>query len=347
MAISEKRNYIWLMLLLLVLGSNIAIYNTGLYELLRIHESPQVVVGTLLDLLIVTPILVLIYLRKFSWKIVVGVVAVGCILATIAIPEKMLSPYKIITNSGLFFEAAIIAFELLVIGIFITHLPKLRKIIRADERPVVFSYFSTVQKFTNNRIVQIFSSELLVGYYALKSWKKKPREGISLHKNSSYIALQLMIIHGIVLESVGIHWWLHSKAPVLSFILLLINVYGLIFILADMQAMRLTPIYATNQGLYITFGLMKRAYIEYAHIEEVILDCEQLELKKQKNRVEFICRDFEEVFPQVLLKMKTPQRVDFMYGFRKNFEYVAIKCDAPDELLQKIYAGINNRNDSK
>lgn len=336
MIVSKQRNTIWLALLLLVVCSNIALYQTSLYEITGANQSPDVVLGSLIDLLIVTPVLIMLYLKKFSWKMAIAFIAAGCVLARVAIPNELLAPYEFITTGGLLIEAAIIAFELTVIIGFFIYLPKLVKAVRADNRPTLFAYKSIVEKRSTNRLVHILADELLVFYYAFFSWRKKPTKGITLHKGSSYIALQVMVIHGLVLESLGLHWWLHSKAPVLSTILLILNIYGLFFLLADLQVTRLYPMRTTDKGIYISQGLMKRTYIEYAQIEAIIVDEAQLKLKKQKNRAEFMCTDFEEVFPQLLLKMKAPQHVTFMYGFQKQYDYIAIKCDAPNELIATI-----------
>ncbi len=334
--IAQKRNHLWLILFVLVLTSNTLIYHTSLYETLGIHNAPEVVIGSLLDILIVAPILLCLYLKKFNWKLAVVLFAGASIFATLAIPNALLAPYKFITNTGIFLEVAIISFEVLLIILFVTYLPKLIKQVRQDERPLVFSFNTAVEQRSKNPVIKVLSSELLVFYYAFASWKKKPMEGVSLHQKSSYVAFQVMLLHAIVLESLGFHWWLHSKAPIVSIILLLLNVYGFIFILADLQAMRLNRIQHDHKGFYIPFGLMKHAYINYENIEEVILDKDELRLKRRKDCVEFICRDFEEVFPQVILKMKEPQQVRFIYGMKKSYRFVAIKCDDSNFFIEKL-----------
>mgnify|MGYP003367546940 CR=1 FL=1 len=336
MTISKQRNIIWLVLLLLVVCSNIALYKTNLYDLSGASNSSTVVLGSLFDLLIVTPVLLMLYFKKFSLKMAIAVLATGCIIARIAIPTELLAPYQFITTGGLIVEAAIIAFELTLLIGFFTYIPKIVAKVRTDERPAIFAYKSLIEQRTANRLVHILADELLVFYYAIFSWRKKREQGITLHKGSSYIALQVMILHAIVLESVGLHWWLHSKWPTLSIILLLLNIYGLLFILADLQVTRLYPIRTNDKGIYLNLGLMKHTYIAFDQIEDIIVDQETLQLKKQKDRSEFMCTDFEEVFPNFLLKMKAPHPVNYMYGFQKHFDYIAIKCDAPEQLLEVI-----------
>ena len=93
-----------------------------------------------------------------------------------------------------------------------------------------------------------------------------------------------MIIHGIAIETIGIHWWLHEKSIILSVVLLVLNIYSVIFFLADMQAIRLNPVYVTNDTLYLSLGLMKRTEIRFDHIAEIIEDKEQLKGNYQKIR---------------------------------------------------------------
>ena len=340
MVFQQKRNHLWLILFFVVLFTNALIYHTSLYETLGVNDTPEVVIGSLLDILIVAPILFCLYLKKWNWKLAVALFAGASIFASIAIPHTLLAPYQFITNTGIFVEIAIIAFEVFLIILFLVYLPKLIKQVRQDSRPLLFSFAAAVEQRSKNPIIHALSSELLVFYYAFASWKKKPMEGISLHQNSSYIAFQVMLLHAIVLESLGFHWWLHSKAPVLSFILLLLNIYGFFFILADLQAMRLNRIQHDHKGFYIPFGLMKQTYIKYDNIEEIILNKEELQVKKRKECVEFICRDFEEVFPQVILKMKVPQPVRMMYGIKKSYRFVAIKCDDPNVFIEKLQAEV-------
>lgn len=332
----QKGKAIWLILLLLVIGSNIAIYNTTLYNTFNIEQNPQVVIGSLLDLIVVAPILAIIYLKKYSWKTAVGLIATGCIVARFVIPSTLLNPYKYITTVGIAVELLIILFELMLITLLLVYLPKIVLQVKASTAPMVFSFPHALDNFSKNPIIKVLSSEMLVFYYAFASWRKQQPSGITLYKNTSYFSFNIMLIHAIVLESLGFHWWLHSKAPIVSIILLIINVYGVIFLIADMRAMKLNPIQIQHTGFYISLGLFRRTYIDYRDIEEVILNAE---VKQFKECAEFIAQDFITAPPQMVLKMKQPQQVDMLYGLKKYCEYVAISCDDATQLLAKIEEG--------
>ena len=187
-----------------------------------------------------------------------------------------------------------------------------------------------------NLIIQIIRAELLVFYYAISSWRSPIPNGITVYKKSSFIALQVMLIHAIIVTTLRIHYWLHDKAPLLSIILLVLNIYSLLFFLGDMQALRLNPIYATNNSIYISLGLMKRTEIHYTNIEAIIDEPEILQKKLSKNTVDFMIRDFEKVYPDIILKMKKPQKVTLFMGREKEFDFVAIRSDYPEQLKQLI-----------
>ena len=160
MVFQQKRNHLWLILFFVVLSSNALIYHTSLYETLGVKNTPEVVIGSLLDILIVAPILLCIYFKKWNWKLAVALFAGASIFATIAIPNTLLAPYQFITNTGIFVEIAIIAFEVFLIILFLAYLPRLIKQVRQDSRPLLFSFAAAVEKRSKNPILQVLSSEL-------------------------------------------------------------------------------------------------------------------------------------------------------------------------------------------
>lgn len=91
--------------------------------------------------------------------------------------------------------------------------------------------------------------EILIFSYALFTWKKKA--------------------HAIIVETIGLHWWLHEKSPTLSIILLLLNIYTVFFFLAEIQITRLHLIVKNDGKLYITQGITARTIVPISLIKEV------------------------------------------------------------------------------
>ncbi len=340
MVLESKQN-IWLGLLLIVLASNYTLYNTGLGVSILPIETNGVVMGSLIDFIVVMPVLWMLYKGRFSFKHAILLAASGCIAARFMIPMEHLQPFVAVTWAGFVMEGVIILLEIVVLATLVRYLPKILMEVRRSSLPDLFSFSKAVENHVpKHPIIQMICADMLVLYYGFASWKRQEHQGLTLHKNSSYIAFQLMIIHGIAIETIGIHWWLHEKSIVLSIVLLLFNMYSVIFFLADMQAIRLNPVYVTNDTLYLSLGLMKRTAIPFAQIAAIVEDKEQLEGKLSKDTIDFIARDFAKAYPQFILKMKEPVEVTFMLGIKKRYNQVAIKADQVQEFRQMLEQGI-------
>ncbi|WP_042475443.1 hypothetical protein [Bacillus ndiopicus] len=331
-----RQNWLWLFFVLIVL-SNITLYSTSFgYDIVMTRPN-GVVIGSLIDLIIVAPLVFLLAKKQFSLKLFIGLMAAGCVLARFIIPQAMLAPYASFTWFGIAAEVIIIAFELLLIFSFIIYLPKIIKSTRSSNAPLLFSFPQAVnQHVKRHPLIHVLCSELLMFYYALFSWRKKADTGFTLHKKTSYIAFQVMMIHAIVLETLGIHWWLHSKYPIVSLVLLVFNVYSVLFFLADLQALRLNPTQIRNGTLYLSLGIMKRAEIPLTQISEILTDANQFEEKLPKDVAQFIAKDFEAVKPSVILHFTEPVSVILPFGVEKHYHKIAIKVDDAPAFIKEL-----------
>lgn len=341
----EKLKPIWLLLIVLLVSSNFLLYQTAIGSTILPEDTQYVVLGSLLDFILFLPLFIMLYRKKFSVKSCVLLAAFGCILIRFLIPPTMLEPYVTVTWTGLLVEGCIIVFELYLIITFVRYMPTIVRETKRSKLPMLYSFSNAVTEYVrSNPIIQMICSELLMFYYAIGSWKRVAPSGITMYKKSSFIAFQVMMIHAIVVETLGVHYWLHAKAPIVSILLLVLNVYSILFFLADLQALRLNPIHFTNESFFISLGLMKRAKIDYTNIESLIEDPEILQRKLSKNTIDFVIRDFEKVYPDIILKMKSPQKVSLFMGIEKEYEFVAIKCDTPLELKKQIQTFMMNNN---
>ncbi|MGG2092667.1 beta-carotene 15,15'-monooxygenase [Bacillus sp. S13(2024)] len=343
MYVIKRGKYIWLLLLFAILCSNYMLYHTHIGNNLLPPETNIVVLGSLLDLIIMLPLFFMLYSKKFSVKTAIILSATGCILARFLIPNQFLEPFTAITWAGIVVEAALIIFEVILIVTFVRYMPKIIRKVKMSTLPVIFSFPHAVDEYIKkNSIIHVICSEAMMFYYAFFSWKKTPLTGITLYKNSSYIAFQIMMIHAIVIETLGFHWWLHDKSMVISIILLVLNIYSIIFFLADIQAIRLNPIYINNGSMFLSLGLLKRTEIQFENIECMIENSAILESKLSKDTIDFIVRDFEKVYPHMILKMKKPVKVTLFMGIQKEYSQIAIRSDNPAQLKEIILSKMEN-----
>ncbi|WP_442602285.1 beta-carotene 15,15'-monooxygenase [Paenibacillus sp. KN14-4R] len=348
MFVGNRGKSIWLLLLGFMLCSNFMLYHTTIGKQLLPTQTNGVVIGSLIDLVIMLPVYCMLYTKKFSIKQAIVLSAAGCILARFLIPKPFLEPFAAVTWAGIAVEAALIFFELILIVTFVRYMPQIVRKVKSSELPVVFSFQQAVDQYViKNPIIHAICSEAMVFYYAFFTWKKKPPTGMTLYKNSSYIAAQIMMIHSIVIETLVLHWWLHEKSVVISIILLILNIYSLIFFIADIQAIRLNPIHMNKESMFLSLGLLKRAEIQFANIACIIEDPVVLQSKLSQDRMSFMAKDFEKVHPHLILKMKEPVRVILFMGIQKQYSQVAIRSDNPIQLKEMIVSKMENKQEAE
>lgn len=327
-------SFVALFLLLLVISSNYVLYHSsfGLQSLPA--DLNGVVVGSILDLSLVAPLLFLAWQRKFSVKYFIVLMATGLIAARFIIPSEYLASFQSVMWLGVGIEGILILFELSLLFMLAKNVPPILRRIKSSSLPFLFSFSQAVnEKFPKQTFLHVLSSEMLMFYYAFGTWKKKPStEGntFTLYKRSSFITFQIMIIHAIVIETLGLHWLLHNTSIILSIVLLILNIYSIVFFLGDIQALRLNPLRVEDDRLYVSFGLSKRMEISFSDIAEIVEDAHILQQKVPNTTIEFIARDFETVHPDLLLILKSPIEATLFMGIKKKYQQVAIRVDDPN-----------------
>src|SRR5690625_163450 len=327
-------------LMLLVLLANLTLYYTT-FGVDVIQNSPNlVVIVSIVDLAIISPILFITWLKKWNIKNIIIAIATGLILVRLIIPFEYLRPYVALTWAGFLIEGIIVIAELYLIFTLFQYVPQIRTLMKNSSLPTLFKYPEAIEKHLNTTFVmKVLSTEFLMLYYAFASWRKQQsikENEFTIYKNSSLIATYVLVIHSILIETIVLHWWLYSKFPIISVILLILNVYTIFFLLGNLQAIRHNPIHLTEKKLYLSFGLVKRMMIGWGNVEEVIIEPSVLNRKLTKDTIDFIAREFEQAFPHVILKLKQPTSVDFVFGIEKKYKYVAIRVDDRPS-LRKLY----------
>ncbi|WP_223589888.1 beta-carotene 15,15'-monooxygenase [Neobacillus bataviensis] len=340
---TSSRN-VFLILLLLVLSANYTLYHTTSGIQVLPDQPNLVVIASMIDLALISPILFLMWKRKLNWKNLILGIAGGLIYVSFFIPKEYLAPFKAVTWIGFAVEGGLLLLEILVLVSLFKYLPAIVRSVKKSPLPVLYSFSNAVENQVKSYpIIRIICSEMLMFYYAFAAWRKKPQYDtnmFTLHQKSSLMAIRVMLIHATVIEMAGLHWLFHEKSMILSIVLLVINIYTAFFFVGDIQAVRLNPLVMTEEKLYISLGLLKRMEIKWSEVEEIIDEPQYLIQKQSKDTIEFMARDFEEAHPDVILKLKQPAEATLIMGIKKEYLQVAIKVDDPNqfkEVLRKKY----------
>jgi membrane protein YdbS with pleckstrin-like domain len=319
----------------------------------------QVVLGTLFDFIITIPLLTYFFIirKRYSWKNVLFVALLGYLVASQIIPHQMQSSYHFIKYIFTAIEGIFVLIELYIGYNLVKNISAI--IHRLKNNPTNIPSFqhrleeTLMLHLKPSRSLDIISSELTMLYYSLFSWRKKQISSIestsffTFHKKTSFVAFYVMIIHALVLESIGFHFILHSWSPLISFITLFLNVYTVLILLAEIQAIRLCPIFLTNQHVYFQIGIMKRLTVSFDDIKSVhyYQGPEKIPAKESKHIFDGVLSEFMKEKPTLEIELHTPKKAKFLYGFSKNVTKVHLRPDEPqrfyEALTTKLYEEVN------
>lgn len=321
-------------LLMLILASNLVLYRIPHSILPAPTDSAGVVMGSLFDFAIVAPLLILAITRKkgFTIKRFITFMVLGIIAARFIIPAAYFEPFKFIPYIAIGFEGVIVLAEIGLVFLLLKHTPRLINDVKISGEGPLFAFAAAVEKRVGAyRIIKIISAEITMFYYALASWKQRPaarQNEFTLYTKTSFMAIYIMLIHALIVETLAIHLWLHDKSMILSIVLLVLNVYSIIYFLGDIQAVRLNPLVVDEKKIRVSLGLGKRMVIPFDKIEHIAWGEEAAnENLKAKGTIDFIARDFEEVQPHCIITFKQPLQATLFLGFEKKFSKAAIRVD--------------------
>ena len=334
----SNQSWVWFVLLAtLILLANFSLYRVEFTQPI----TPMITIGSFLDFIVTIPILAyfLIIRRRLSIKYLFPFIGAGYVAAWLIIPAtyfQTLSAAKYILFAV---EGAFIIFELVLIAFLLKRLPLVIDTFKSEKERIPFFKdrleYSFLTHFKPSKFLFILISEISVFYYSLFAWKKRPShihfKAFSYHKKTSTIALNIMIIHALIIESIGFHFLLHQWSPIIAIIALVINIYGLFMLLAEIQAVRLCPYLLSDQNLILQTGIMKKIDIPLKLILSVNEYTRSSPLSKQELASIFDAApsDFIKEKPQIEIILKDQIQASYLYGMTKKVNTIHLRVDDP------------------
>ncbi|PFH72754.1 hypothetical protein [Bacillus thuringiensis] len=331
--LSRRRKGIWIGLVSLIMLSNYL-----LYALPIVPAAPkEVVLGSLLDCMFVIPIITYFFIirKRYSLTYIVPVVIAGYIFARFIIPSDYLQDFSYVSYIIVAGEIAFVCLELFLLYKIVRKLPTIIK--KYKEYKSEYSSFSYAidaafdATMKRNKLIDIIVTECKLIYYAFLSWREKVPEGeyvYSYHKKTGAIGVYIMIIHATLIESIGFHYLLHQWNPVIAWILLILNVYAMIYFIAEIQAMRKNPLIVTEEQVIIQIGLGKKIVIPFTQIDNIAFyKDELLTAKEGKQVLAATVMEFIKEPATFEITLKEPVKAQLLYGLSKTVSRVHLNVD--------------------
>jgi len=338
---SRKKMFLFIAFVFIIVGSNYVAHH---FIYLPENEVKYVVVGSLIDFVIVIPALSYFFLFRKQRKIapLIAVALVGFIVGSLIIPDGHLSDFKWVGWLLLLGELSLFGLELFILVKLVKTIRSLRNQIQHCDGivpPSIAIWNDLDKKFAHHRIARVFTSEWMMLKHALGSFRKKPlvsERHFTAHQQTSIIAFYIMLIHAVVLETLGVHWLIHELNPVISWVMILLNIYTILFFIGEIEAIRLNPITVEEDKITIPFGLMRRVTVNKNNVYTIRKPENGEYDEKDKTAFHGILIDFEKGVPNVVIEVHEPVTVKYIYGFEKQVEKIYLKLDRPNEFLAKV-----------
>jgi len=116
---------------------------------------------------------------------------------------------------------------------------------------------------------RLIASEITVLSYALTSWRKRPEPGFTVHQRSAWGSVVAAIIIVIAAESIGMHLLVQMWSVRAAWIVTALDLYGILWLLGDYQALRLRPTTIDSGSLHIRYGIRWSADVALDNIASV------------------------------------------------------------------------------
>ncbi|MBT2680264.1 hypothetical protein J7E38_14720 [Bacillus sp. ISL-35] len=342
--VKKPRFLLFAVLASLILATNFILYRTPMFG----PVPDGAVIGSLLDLLIILPLLTyfMVIRKRYSLKYMGLVIFAGFAAAYFIVPQHHLSDYPFLPYLLMVSEGAFLLFELYLAYTVITRLPKLLKGYKTMSNQNSFFLFNirnaVETSLPGNTAAKILVTEFSLFHYSLFSWKKKVKidhcMAFTYHQKTSVNAVYIMIIHAIAIESIGLHYFLHGWNPIISYILLFLNIYGILFILAELQATRLTPFLLTEDHLLLQTGFSKSMHLPLNNIKEIKQydGPEKFSRKEQAEVFDARVPDLIQEKPMFEILLHQPQDVQLMYGMKRKVNRIVLNVDEPDAFFREM-----------
>ncbi|MCA1038130.1 hypothetical protein LCM00_01300 [Bacillus infantis] len=341
MALKRYDKSIFALLAGMVIAANCLLYRTSF-----LAPVPKGVYwGTVVDLFIVLPALGYYFLlrKKRSILYLSPVLLSTYGLSHVIIPEGLLQSANIPRLMLVLGEILILSAAILVNKEKILQFYKELKDRNRHNSFLKYNLDKTAARyFSESAALRLLASEIALFQYSLFSWKRKPVADtgaiFTYHKKKSSSAVYIMLIHATVLESVGLHFFLHQWNAAVSYILLILNVYAVLYFIAELHAMRLTPYLLTKEVLLLQTGLSKSMEVELCNIESISFyeGPEKFTKKELQTLYDARAIDFMQEKPQIEIRLKEPGKVLMPFGIVQQADRIVLDLDDPQAFAAEL-----------
>lgn len=176
---------------------------------------------------------------------------------------------------------------------------------------------------------EILSTEISLVYYAAAGWHHPApadASAFSVHRRSGYATVAGVLVVVMAAETVGLHLLLSRWSPVAAWVLTLTSLYGLVWILADYQAIRLRPVQLGAHSLDIRVGIRWSVRVPFRAVEGLYRVAQRPPDRKEAGYVRAVPSGDARYY----VTLHEPVEVRGAYGIRRQATKIGFTVDEPE-----------------
>jgi hypothetical protein len=294
-------------------------------------QRPALPVGVTVDLVVCVPVLFyFLVVRPYRLPLtsMLGVLGACLALASWLIPAAQQVPLR-----ALRFLPALL--EIAAIGLTAARARRLLLAYRAAyaQEP---QFWPSAQAAVRSlgKVGELLLTELNLLRYAALGWWASPETtaeatAFSSYRESGFMALVATAAGVVLVEATCVHLLAQHWCPGLAPWLLLLDVYGLAFLVGHAQAVRLRPVLLTPSELRIRIGFVWELAVPRA----TLVAAEVLRETPAPGTGVLSLSKLLFASPNLLLTFAEPVEVAGPYGIRRTAQRVAIYLDQPRQFI--------------
>ncbi|MCC3355379.1 hypothetical protein [Bacillus sp. REN16] len=348
MAYSLKKNrsiYIFMVLALLILSSNYTVMIIQPFE----PVTDTLILASLFDLTIVLPLFFYLFVvrNRLSLITLLPVVIGGFWFAYFIVPHHDLVIFDYVKYGIFGLEGLFIIVELFLAALLLRKIPTLSRNYK-NQKEIEYFYppamrTALTQTFGKKKLIDILVYDFSIFYYGFFSWKKKWESknhirSFTIHINSGYFGLFIMLVHAMVIEVIGVHFLIaHFWSPTAAWIFTALDLYALLWIIADYHAVRLSPIVIKDGKFFAQVGIRREIVVNLKTIKSIQPTITgKKERAQEKHSFAITLPNLFEEDPQFEIKLSEPALANLPFGLKREMTKLYVTVDDKEGFLQEL-----------
>jgi hypothetical protein len=211
--------------------------------------------------------------------------------------------------------------DLVTIALVVRRVARIRRIEGGGD-PIARIERACAEMFGNGYAARAVAFEISIVYYAFAGWRKRTPDGFTVHKRSGWSTVIGVFMFLIAVESIGAHLVVQMWSVKAAWIVTTLDLYGILWLLGDFQALRLRTTTIENDTLVVNYGLRWRAEIPLAAIAAI----EPVRGEKEWKRKRVLKMAMLDE-PRLIIRFSEPQTMHGVAGITRAFDAIAVLAD--------------------